>query len=118
MMNIKSFAIPAFVAMSLIFTACTGNNSQVETPGAIDGTLQDGIEGVEEGAGNATDAINGGLENIKEGAEGATGAIEDGAKNLGKEVEGAADWAKDGVNQGIEDAGNAIDELGNEVEAE
>lgn len=114
MMKIKTLAVPTFVAMSLIFTACS-TNSQIQTPDAIDDTIRDGIEGVEEGAGNAGDAINGGLENIKEGTEDAGNAIEDGAKDLGKDVEGAADWAKDGVEQGIEDAGNAIDDLGNEV---
>ena len=114
-MNIKTLAVPAFVAMSLIFTACAGTNQQIEAPDAVDGAVRDGIEGIEEGAGNTGDAINGGLENIKEGTEDAGNAIEDGAKNLGKDVEGAADWAKDGVEQGIEDAGNAIDDLGNEV---
>ena len=114
MMNIKTLAVPAFVAMSLIFTACAGNQ-QIEAPDAVDGAVQDGIEGIEEGAGNAGDAINGGLENLKDGADNATGAIEDGAKDLGKDIEGAAGAAKDGINRGIEDAGNAVNELGNEV---
>ena len=114
MMNIKTLAVPAFVAMSLIFTACAGDQ-QIETPDAVDGAVQDGIEGVEQGAGEAGDAINGGLENIKEGTEDATGAIEDGAKDLGKNVEDAAGAAKDGIQEGIDNAGNAVDNLGNEV---
>jgi len=52
MMNIKlkTVAVPAFVALSLVFTACAGNQT-IEAPDAIDGAVQDGIEGVEKGAG-------------------------------------------------------------------
>jgi len=113
MMNIKSLAVPAFVAMSLLFTACAG--SQIEAPDAVDGAAQDGIEGVEQGANDAGDAVNGGLDNLKNGAEDATGAIEDGAKDFGKGLEDAAGSAKDNAEQGINDAGNAVDDLGNEL---
>ena len=113
MMNIKTLAVPAFVAMSLIFTACA-SDQQIETPD-VDGAVQDGIEGVEQGAGEAGDAIDGGLENLENGAEDATGAIEDGAKDLGKDIKDGAGAAKDGLEQGIDNAGNAVDELGNEV---
>ncbi|MEL6496534.1 MAG: hypothetical protein AAFQ41_15640, partial [Cyanobacteria bacterium J06623_7] len=82
MMNIKTLAVPAFVAMSLIFTACAGDQ-QIEAPDAIDGAVQDGIEGVEEGVNNAGDAINGGIDSLKNSAEDAGSAIEDGAKGLG-----------------------------------
>lgn len=114
MMNIKTLAVPAFVAMSLIFTACAGNQ-QIEAPDAIDGAIQDGIEGVEDGAGKAGDAINGGLDSLKNSAEDAGSAIEDGAKGLGKNLEDAAGAAKDGVQDGIDNAGNAIEDLGNEL---
>ena len=113
MMNIKTLVVPAFVAMSLIFTACA-SDQQIETPD-VDGAVQDGIEGVEQGAGEAGDAIDGGLENLENGAEDATGAIEDGAKDLGKDIKDGAGAAKDGIQEGIDDAGNAVDELGNEV---
>ncbi|NJR44994.1 MAG: hypothetical protein HC775_03850 [Hyellaceae cyanobacterium CSU_1_1] len=49
-MKIKTLAVPAFVAMSLLFTACAGD--QVETPDA------DGAAGqVQEGASDAGDAV-------------------------------------------------------------
>lgn len=114
MMNIKSLAVPAFVAMSLVFTACAGNQT-IETPDAVDGAVQDGIEGVEQGANDAGDAINGGIDNLKNSADDAGSAIEDGAKGLGKDIEDAAGTAKDGLDQGIEDAGNAFEELDTET---
>lgn len=103
MMNIKSLAVPTFVAMSLVFTACAGNQT-IETPDAVDGAAQDGIEGVEQGVNDAGDAIKGGIDGLKNSAEDAGSAIEDGAKGLGKGVEDAAGTAKDGLEQGIEDA--------------
>ena len=112
-MNIKSLAVPAFIAMSLAFTACAGN--QIESPDAVDGAAQDGVEGVEQGAEDAGSAIDGGLDNLKNNAEDAGGAIKDGAKGLGKDLEDAAGSAKDNVEQGIDGAGSAIDDLGNEV---
>jgi len=114
MMNIKSLAVPAFVAMSLVFTACAGNQT-IETPDAVDGAVQDGIEGVEQGANDAGDAVKGGIDGLKNSAEDAGSAIGDGAKDLGKDLEDAAGSAKDGLNQGIEDAGNAVEDFGNEA---
>ena len=113
MMNIKNLAVPAFVALSLVFTGCAG--SQIEAPDAVDGAVQDGVEGVEEGAGEAGNAVNGGLDNIKQGAEGAAGSAKDGAKDLGKEIEGAAGSAKDNVQKGLDNAGNAAKDLGNKA---
>lgn len=113
MMNIKTLAVPAFVALSLVFTACAGN--QIETPDAVDNGGQEGIEGVEQNVNEAGDAVQDGLEDLKNSAEDATGAVEDGAKDLGKDLEDAAGTAKDGIEQGIDDAGNAVEELGNEV---
>ena len=112
-MNIKNLAIPTFVALSLVFTGCAG--SQIETPDAVDDTMQDGVEGVEQGAGEAGNAIDGGIDNMEQGAEDATGAIEDGTKDLGKDIEDAAGTAKDNVQQGLDDAGNAVENLGNEA---
>lgn len=121
-MNIKSLAVPAFIAMSLVFTACASDQT-IETPDAVDGAVQDGIEGVEQGANDAGEAIDGGLDNLENSAEDAGSAIEDGAKDLGKDIEGAAGSAKDSLEQGLNDAGNAIENLdteapGAETEAE
>ncbi|MGB5631282.1 MAG: hypothetical protein WBM86_00710 [Waterburya sp.] len=102
MMNIKikTLAVPTFVALSLVFTACAGNQT-IESPDAVDGAGQDGIEQNLEDAGNT----------IKDGAEDAGNAIEDGAKDLQKEAEDAAGAAQEGV----EDAGNAIKDLGDKI---
>ena len=112
MMNIKikTLAVPAFVALSLVFTACAGDKT-IETPDAVDGAVQEGIEGVEQGAGEAGDAVKGGLDNLKKGAEDATGAVEDGAKNLQKGAEdaaGAAQEGLDGVKQEVEEATDSV----------
>ena len=113
-MKIKSLAVPAFVAMSLLFTACAGDQT-IETPDAVDGAVQDGVEGVEQGASDAGDAIDGGLNDLENSADDAGSAIENGAKDLGKDLEGAAGSAKDGIDRGINDAGNAIEELDTEA---
>lgn len=113
MMNIKNLAIPTFVALSLVFTGCAGD--RVESPDAVDGAVQEGVEGVEQGANEAGEAIDGGLDNMEQGAEDAAGAIEDGAKDLGKDIEDAAGSAKDGLQQGLNNAGNTVEELENEV---
>lgn len=113
-MNIKNLAVPAFVAMSLVFTACAGNQT-IETPDAIDGAVQDGIEGVEQGANDAGNAVKEGFDGLKNSAEDAAGAVEDGAKGLGKSVEDAAGNAKDGIEEGIDNAGNAVEELGDSL---
>ncbi|MEM7756884.1 MAG: hypothetical protein AAF298_01955 [Cyanobacteria bacterium P01_A01_bin.40] len=98
MMNIKikNLAIPAFVALSLAVTACSGNQT-IENPDAVDGAVQDGIEGVEQGAEDAGDAV------------------QDGAKNLQKDATGAAQEGLDNVKQGVDDAGNAIKDLGDKI---
>ena len=44
--KIKTIAVPAFVALSLLFGACA--DQTIESPDAVDGGVQEGIEGVEE----------------------------------------------------------------------
>ncbi len=112
MMNIKikTLAVPAFVALSLVFTACAGDQT-IETPDAVDGAGQEAIEGVEQGTKEAGDAVKGGLDNLKQGAEDATGAVEDGAKNLQKGAEDAAGAAQEGiegVKQEVEEATDSV----------
>ncbi|MEL6499914.1 MAG: hypothetical protein AAFO76_08620 [Cyanobacteria bacterium J06607_15] len=114
MMNLKNLAVPAFVAMSLVFTACAGNQT-IETPDAVDGGSQDGIEGIEQNVNDAGDAVKDGFDGLKNSAEDAAGAVEDGAKGLGKGVEDAAGNAKDGIEQGIDDAGNAVEDWGDSL---
>ncbi|MEM9508333.1 MAG: hypothetical protein AAGA16_11725 [Cyanobacteria bacterium P01_E01_bin.35] len=116
MMNIKikNLAVPAFIALSLAVTACAGNQT-IENPDAVDGAVQDGIEGVEQGAEDAGDAVQEGLENLQNGAEDAGDAVQDGAKNLQKDATGAAQEGLDNVKQGVDDAGNAIKDLGDKI---
>ncbi len=86
MMNIKTVAVPLFVALSLIFGACA---EQTEAPNTVDDTVQEGVEGAEQGTEDAGDAV-------EEGAEDAGDAVEEGA----------------------EDAGDAVDDMGDETPAQ
>ena len=114
MMNLKNLAVPAFVAMSLVFTACAGNQT-IETPDAVDGGTQDGIEGVEQGIEDAGNAVQDGVDGLKNSAEDAGNVIKEGAKDLGKDAEDAAGKDKDGINQGLDNAGNAVKEFGDSL---
>lgn len=66
-MNIKNFAVPAFVALSLAVTACAGEQ-KIEAPDAVDGgesieqNLEDAGNAVEDAAGAAQDELNEGLD--------------------------------------------------------
>jgi hypothetical protein len=88
--KIKTLAVPAFIAMSLLFTACAGD--KVETPEAVDGAVPESVDpsAVPEGSGAATDAI-------QEGAGAATDAVQDGAGT-----------ATDAVKDGVEATGDAV----------
>ncbi|MGD1918217.1 MAG: hypothetical protein ACFCAD_04640 [Pleurocapsa sp.] len=112
--KVKTIAVPAFVALSLLFGACA--DQTIETPDAVDGAVQEGVEGIEQGAQDAGNAVEGGLKDLQKGAEDAAGAVEGGLKDLQKGAEDAAGAAKDNVEQGLEDAGNAVEDLGQEAE--
>lgn len=116
MMNLKlkNLAVPAFVALALAVTACSSSNN-IEAPDAVDGAVQDGIEGVEQNAEDAGKAFEDGADSLKQGAEDAGNAIQDGAKNLQKDAEGAAQEGLDNVKQGVDDAGNAVKDLGDKI---
>ena len=88
-MNIKTIAVPMFVGLSLVFGACAADQT-IETPDAIDGAVQEGVNGVNSGVEDAGNAVNGGIDNLKQGAEDAGNAVNDGAKNLQKGAEDAA----------------------------
>ncbi len=96
MMNIKikTLAVPAFVALSLVFTACAGNQT-IETPDAVDGAGQEAIESVEQNTQEAGDAIKDGAKNLQKGAEDAAGAAQEGIDGVKQEVEEATDSVKD-----------------------
>ena len=83
--KIKTLAVPMFVALSFVFAAC--GEQTIESPDAVDGAVQDGVEGVEQGA------------------EDAGNTVEDGLKNLEKGAEDAAGTAQDGINEGLENTG-------------
>jgi hypothetical protein len=113
--KLKTVAVPAFVALSLLFGACA--EKAVESPDAgVDGTVQEGVENVQQGAEDAGSAVEGAAKNVQTGAEDAAGAMEDGAKDLQKGAEDAAGAAKDGVQQGMEEAGNAVEGVGEKSE--
>ena len=111
--KVKTIAVPAFVALSLLFGAC---ENQIESPDAVDGAVQEGVEGIEQGAEDAGNAIEGGFNDLQQGAEDAGNYVEDGAKDLQKGAEDAAGAAKDTVEEGLDDAGSAVDGLDNEAE--
>ena len=94
-LKIKTVAVPMFVALSLIFGACA--DQTIESPDAVDGAAQDGVEGVEQGIEDAGDSVDDGLKDLEKGAEDAAGA------------------AQDGVKEGLEGTGNAIEDLGEEI---
>ena len=112
--KVKTIAVPAFVALSLLLGAC--GDQTIESPDAIDGAVQEGVEGIEQGAEDAGAAVEGGLKDLQKGAEDAGTAVEGGLKDLQKGAEDAAGTAKDNVQQGLEDAGNTIEDLGEETE--
>ncbi len=114
-MNIKTITVPAFVALSLLFGACA--DQTIESPDAVDGAVQEGVEGVEQGAEDAGNVVEDGIKGLEKGAEDAGNAIEDGAKDLQKGAEDAGNAVGDTVDQGLENAGDAIDNLGNEAPA-
>ena len=109
--KVKTIAVPAFVALSLLFGACA--DQTIESPDAVDGAATEGVEGIEQGAEDAGNAVDGGLNDLETGAEDAGNYVEDGAKNLQKGVEDAAGDVKNTVEDGLDDAGNAVDGLGN-----
>ena len=94
--QIKTIAVPLFVALSLIFGACADEQT-FEGPDSIDDTVQEGVEGVEQSADDAGNAIDDGLKDLEKGAEDAAGA------------------AQDGLKQGVENTGGAIEDLGEEI---
>ena len=104
--KVKTIAVPAFVALSLLFGACA--DQSIESPDAVDGAT----EGIED----AGSAIEGGLNDLETGAEDAGNYVEDGAKDLQKGVEDAAGDVKNTVQEGLDDASSAVDGLDNEAE--
>ena len=67
MMNIKNFAVPAFVALSLAMTACQGGEQNIEAPDAVDGgesieqNLEDAGSAIEDAGEAAQDDLGEGL---------------------------------------------------------
>ena len=93
--KIKTIAVPLFIALSLIIGACS--DQTIESPDSVDGAVQDGVEGVEQGADDAGNAIEDGLKDLEKGAEDAAGA------------------AQDGLKEGVENTGSAIEDLGEKI---
>ena len=94
MMNFK-IVLPVFVALSLIVGACS--DQTIEAPDAVDGAVQEGVEGTEQGLEDTGNAVDEGLNNLDRGAEEAGNA------------------AQDGLKQGLENTGNAVENLGEEI---
>ena len=65
MMNIKIkiITLPLLITLSLIFGACA--DQTIETPDAVDDAVQEGVEGVEQGAEDAGQAIEEGVKDLE-----------------------------------------------------
>ncbi len=94
-MNIRALTVPVIIGLSLIFGACAEPN--IETPDSSD--IQEGIEGIEQNAEDAADAIKSGVKDLQKGTEDASDAIKSGVKDLQKSAEDAAGAATDAVNE-------------------
>ena len=94
-MNIKNLTIPTLIGLSVLFGACA--EPKIETPDSS--SIEEGIEGIEQGAEDATDAIKSGVQDLEKNVEDATGAIQDGVKNLEKGAEDATNATTDAVKK-------------------
>ena len=77
-MNIRSLTVPALIGLSLIFGACA--EQKIEAPD--NNEIREAIEGMEQGAEDASDAIKSGVKDLQKGAEDATSAASDAVKEL------------------------------------
>lgn len=112
MMNFK-IVLPVFVALSLTIGACS--DQTIETPDAVDGAVQEGVEGTEQGLEDTGNAVDEGLNNLEQNAEEAGNAAQDGLKNLKQGAGEAGNATQDGLKQGLENTGNAVENLGEEI---
>ena len=116
MMNIKNLTVPAILAMSLLFGACA--KQKIEAPEGLDSQMQEGIEGIDQDAENDGDAMRNSIDTIdsmEQSTEDADQAVQDGLKNLQKGAENTTDAVKDDIQQGTENTGNAVENLGDEL---
>jgi hypothetical protein len=97
-MNIKNLTVPALIGLSLLFGACA--EQKIEAPDASG--VQEGIEGIEQSAEDANDAIQNGVKELQKDAEDATGAVKNGMDNVKQSAEDATGAATDAV----QDLGN------------
>ena len=68
--KIKTLAVPMFIALSLIVGAC--GDPTIESPDAVDGAVQDGVEGIEQGAEDAGNAVEGAIDDAGNAIEDAS----------------------------------------------
>jgi dsDNA-specific endonuclease/ATPase MutS2 len=117
MMNIKVLAISMLLGLSLLFGACA--KQAVESPDAVDGAVQEGVESVQQGAEDAGGAVEGGVKDMQDGAKNVTDtagdAVKEGMDDAKQSTEDAVKEGMDGVKQGTEDAGNAIKDMGDKI---
>ncbi|MGF1542126.1 MAG: hypothetical protein ACFCU5_17060 [Pleurocapsa sp.] len=99
-MNIKNLTVPTLIGLSLLFGACA--EQQIETPDASG--IQEGIEGIEQSAEDANDALSDGVKELQKGAEDATGALQNGMDNIQQSAEDATGAA----NKAVKDLGDKI----------
>lgn len=107
-MNIRNLTVPVVLGLSLLFVGC-GDTTTIKAPEGtqgLDGQIQEGIEGVEQGAEDATGAVKDGMDSLQQGAE-------DGLKGLQKGTEDATGAVQDGMDNLQQEAENATDDLGN-----
>jgi hypothetical protein len=65
--KIKTLAVPMFVALSLIVGAC--GDQTIESPDAVDDAAQDAVEGIEQGAEDAGNAIEDAGDDVEDASE-------------------------------------------------
>ena len=99
-MNIKNLTVPTLIGLSLLFGACGEQN--IEAPDASG--VQEGIEGIEQSAEDANDAIQSGVKELQKGAEDASKAVQSGMDN----VQQGAEDATGGASKAVKDLGDKI----------
>jgi hypothetical protein len=62
-MNIRNLTVPAVLTISLLFGAC--GEQKIEGPDGIDSQMQEGIEGIEQGAEDASGAVKDSIDGVK-----------------------------------------------------
>jgi hypothetical protein len=86
-MKFKPSIVPVILGLTLFAGACS--NSQVETPSNIDGTVQEGVDGLKQNAEDAGTKVQEGVDGLKQNAEDAGTKVQEGVDGLKQNAEDA-----------------------------